>query len=182
MIHSKHMLTSICFASFLESTVVPIPLETALIPLMQARREKLWMIATVTTIGCLIGAVIGYVVGLYLFDWLREPIMQYITNEQQFAQFQTQIEAHGFWFIFSTGVTPIPLQVAMLLAGLTDYSFALYMLAVASSRCVRYFGIAILVYYFGNKAEEVIRRHKYKALIGISIILVAIVLSQIWLA
>jgi len=58
-IDSKHMLSGITVASFLESTIVPIPLEAVMVPLMQARREKLWLIALMGTLGCVIGALFG---------------------------------------------------------------------------------------------------------------------------
>lgn len=172
LIQSKNMLRGIGVASFLESTVVPIPLEALLVPLMQKRREKLWLIATITTAGCMLGALVGYAVGYFLFDIFKDVIMEYITTEQQFENFQSQMDKQGFWFIFSTGVTPIPLQIAMLTAGLSKYSLALYMLAVTSSRILRYFGLAVLVYYFGDKTEELIRRYKWTAFaIGAFIIL-----------
>ena len=59
LIDSKHMLKGITLASFLESTIVPIPLEAVMVPLMQARRESLWKIAFMATLGCVIGAVFG---------------------------------------------------------------------------------------------------------------------------
>lgn len=179
MIHSKHMLSGIGIASFLESTVVPIPLETLLLPLMQARREKLWLIAAITTLGCMIGAVVGYFIGYFLFDLLRELIMTYITTEQEFKRFQAQMDKSGFWFIFSTGVTPLPLQIAMLAAGLSSYSFALYMLAVTSSRIIRYFSLAILVYFFGNKTERIVRRYKWQVIIGLSFVMFSLIAYQL---
>jgi len=54
-IESKHMLSGITIASFLESTIVPIPLEAVMVPLMQAQREKLWLIALMATLGCVVG-------------------------------------------------------------------------------------------------------------------------------
>lgn len=179
MIHSEHMLTSIGIASFLESTVVPIPLETLLVPLMQARREKIWTIAAVTTLGCIIGALVGYYIGYFLFDLLREPIMTYITTEQQFESFQAQMKDHGFWFVFSTGVTPIPLQIAMLVAGFTSYSLFLYMLAIATSRIIRYFGLALLVYLFGNRTEKIIKRYKWQTIIGVLLVFVVFISYKI---
>ncbi len=173
------MLPSIALASFLESTIVPIPLETLLVPLMQARREKLWMIAAVTTIGCILGALVGYYIGYFLFDLLREPIMTYLTSEQQFASFQAQMKDHGFWFVFSTGVTPIPLQIAMLVAGFTSYSLFLYMLAVTCSRILRYFGLAALVYLFGNRTEKIIKRYKWQTVICVFLVLIAFVAYKI---
>ncbi len=174
------MLTGIGVASFLESTVLPISLETMLIPLMQKRREKLWLIAAITTVGCMLGALVGYSVGYFLFDMTRHLIMQYVTTEEQFQIFQTTMQQQGFWFIFSTGVTPVPLQLAMLAAGVSQYSLFLYMLAVTSSRIVRYFGLAVLVYYFGDKTEKLIRQYKWQAVV---VAIVAILLFfglQFW--
>ena len=56
-INSKHMLKGITLASFLESIIVPIPLEAILVPLLQARREKIWLIALMTTLGCMVGGI-----------------------------------------------------------------------------------------------------------------------------
>ncbi|MGB3725619.1 MAG: VTT domain-containing protein [Glaciecola sp.] len=180
LIHSKKMLSGIGVASFLESTIVPIPLETILVPLMQSRREKLWLIAGITTLGCLAGALLGYVVGYYLFDALQQYITQYIASESQITQFQNTMKKEGFWFIFSTGVTPVPLQIAMLAAGLSKYSLALYMLAVATSRIIRYFGLALLVYYFGNKTEKLIKKYKWQVgALGLSIV-AAIIAYKVW--
>jgi membrane protein YqaA with SNARE-associated domain len=175
MIHSKHMLPSITLASLLESTVVPIPLEALLVPLMQKRREKLWLIALMATIGCLIGAMLGYLFGHFLFDLMREFIMQHLTTEEQFATFQEQMKTDGFWFIFSTGITPIPLQIAMLAAGVTAYSIPLFLLATAMGRVIRYFGLAVLVYYFGNKTEELIKKYKWQA-----VALAMCVVASVW--
>lgn len=165
------MLAGIGTASFFESTIVPIPLEALLLPLMQKRRERLWLIAGVTTLGCMVGALVGYAVGYFLFDLAHDFIMQHITTEQQFAAFTNTMKTEGFWFIFSTGVTPVPLQLAMLAAGVSKYSLLLYMLAVTSSRIMRYFGLAVLVYYFGDETEKLIRQYKWQAsIIGITII------------
>lgn len=174
LIESKHMLPSIGLASFLESTIVPIPLETLLVPLMQARRDQLWLIALVTTLGCLLGALLFYAVGFFLFDFFKADIMQYLTTPEQFASLQERMRSDGFLFVFSTGVTPIPLQIATLAAGVTSYSLVLFIIATTLGRVIRYFGLAIVVYYFGNKTEKLIRQYKLQvgigALIGVSII------------
>ncbi|WP_395338796.1 YqaA family protein [Ningiella sp. W23] len=182
MVRSKYMLSSVGIASFLESTVVPIPLETLLIPLMQARRDKIWLIALITLLGCVAGALCGYFIGMFLFEALREPIMNYITSESQFEALTQQIHDHGFWFVFSTGVTPIPLQVAMIVAGVSQYSVTLYMIAVVTSRTIRYLGLALLVYFFGNKTEKIIRRYKWQTMGVVCIALIAIVSYKIFVA
>ena len=169
-IDSKHMLKSITVASFLESTIVPIPLEAVLVPLMQARREKLWLIALMATIGCIIGAIFGYALGYYLFDVVGDWVINTFSNPEQFEQVKQKMQAQGFWFVLTLGIVPIPFQIAMLAAGATKYSIFLFLLATVIARSIRYFALAAVVYYAGNQAERVIQKHKTKALVAISVL------------
>jgi len=169
-IDSKHMLKSITAASFLESTIVPIPLEAVLVPLMQARREKLWLIALMATIGCIIGAIFGYALGYYLFDVVGDWVINTFSNPEQFEQVKQKMQAQGFWFVLTLGIVPIPFQIAMLAAGATKYSIFQFLLATVIARSIRYFALAAVVYYAGNQAERVIQKHKTKALVAISVL------------
>jgi len=169
-IDSKHMLKSITAASFLESTIVPIPLEAVLVPLMQARREKLWLIALMATIGCIIGAIFGYALGYYLFDVVGDWVINTFSNPEQFEQVKQKMQAQGFWFVLTLGIVPIPFQIAMLAAGATKYSIFLFLLATVIARSIRYFALAAVVYYAGNQAERIIQKHKTKALVAISLL------------
>lgn len=169
-IESKNMLGGITFASFLESTIVPIPLEAVLVPLMQARREKLWQIALMATIGCVIGALFGYALGYYLFDVIGDWAINTFSSSEQFENVKQKMQAQGFWFVLSLGIVPVPFQIAMLAAGATQYSLMLFLLASAIARSIRYFGLALVVYYAGNQAERIISKHKTKSMIGLTIL------------
>ncbi len=173
-VDSKHMLKSITVASFLESTIVPIPLEAVLVPLMQARREKLWLIALMATVGCIIGAIFGYALGYYLFDVVGDWVVDTFSTPEQFAQVKQQMQAQGFWFVLTLGIVPIPFQIAMLAAGATKYSIFLFLLATVIARSIRYFALAAVVYYAGNQAERIIKKHKTKALVVISLLVLFI--------
>ncbi len=172
-IDSKHMLSGITVASFLESTIVPIPLEAVMVPLMQARREKLWLIALMATLGCIIGALFGYALGYYLFDLIGDWVINTFSNPEQFESVKQKMQAQGFWFVMTLGIVPIPFQIAMLAAGATKYSLALFLLATTLARAIRYFGLALVVYYAGDQAEKVIKKHKTKALIALTILVLA---------
>lgn len=169
-IDSKHMLSGITVASFLESTIVPIPLEAVLVPLMQARREKLWLIALMATLGCIVGALFGYGIGYYLFDMVGDWVINTFSSPEQFENVRQQMQDQGFWFVMTLGIVPIPFQIAMLAAGATKYSLILFLIASAIARSIRYFGLAVVVYYAGNKAEQVISQHKTKAMIIITVL------------
>ncbi|MDC8829206.1 YqaA family protein [Alteromonas gilva] len=170
MVESKHMLRGLTIASFLESTIVPIPLEAVLVPLMQAKRDKLWLLALMATVGCVIGAVFGYTIGYYLFDAIGQDLIQWFSSEKQFETIKHKMDVQGFWFVLSLGIVPVPFQIAMLAAGATQYSIGLFILATVIARSLRYFALALIVKIIGNQAEHVIKKYKVKAMIAISIV------------
>lgn len=175
LIESEYILGGVFTASFLESTIVPVPLEALLIPLLQERRDKLWQIALMATLGCIVGALFGYTLGYYTFELLRDWMTAHWITEQRLDTVIQQINTEGFWFIMTLGIAPIPFQIAMLAAGATHFSLPLFLLATGLSRAMRYFGIALVVYVAGDKAEELIKKYKL-ATVG----LITLVLIMVW--
>ncbi len=174
LIYSKHMYWGITLASFLESIIVPIPLETILVPLMQARRREILIIASLALLGCLLGASVGYAVGYFVFDAVGDQLVSLFATQEQYEQVRSQMQAKGFWFVFSVGVIPIPFQIAMLAAGATQYSFALYLAASALSRSIRYYGLGLLVWIAGNQAQRLFQRHTLTASLALAVIVLGI--------
>ncbi len=168
LVTSKNVLSGITVASLLESTIVPVPLEAVMVPLMQARREKLWLIALMATVGCLIGAVIGYGIGYYLFDLLGDWVINTFATQDKFEQVKQQMQSQGFWFVMTLGVAPIPFQIAMLAAGATQFSLPLFVAATVVARSLRYFGLAVVVYIAGNKAERLIKRYRGRTILAVT--------------
>ncbi|MCG9633108.1 VTT domain-containing protein [Vibrio sp. Isolate30] len=163
LIESENILGGIFTASLLESTIVPIPLEALLIPLLQKRRDQLWQIALMATLGCITGALLGYAFGYFTFELLRDWLVENWISEQRLDTVMQKMNTEGFWFIMTLGVAPIPFQIAMLSAGATSFSLSLFLLATGLSRAIRYFGIAIVVYIAGDKAEQLIKKYRFVA-------------------
>ena len=174
LIYSRHAFWGLGIASFLESILIPIPLEAVLIPLMQARRNQIFLLGTVALLGCLAGATVGYFVGYYVFDAVGQQLVEMISTPEQFEHVRIRMEKDGFWFILSVGVIPIPFQIAMLAAGATSYSFFLFILASALSRALRYYGLGLLVLIAGNRAQAIFERHKMSAAIVITIMVIVL--------
>jgi len=148
---SKNMLWLLGTLSFLETIILPIPLELVLIPLMAANKQRIWLLATVTTAGCLIASLVGYGVGMLLFQSIGTWFIQFMGMEQSYQSFQTFFDQYGFAAILAIGILPIPFQVAMITAGLSGYPVLLFALAALIARGLRYFGLAWLVHRFGSR-------------------------------
>jgi len=171
---SRRGLWSIGIASFLETIIVPIPIEIVLIPYMLARRDLLWTIALVTTLGCLLAATVGYGIGYFLYESVGRAAIGLMGWEDDFALFRLWFDAHGFWAVMAIGVVPIPFQVAMLAAGASSYPIPLFILAAGVARSLRYFGLALLVRPVGKRALALWKRHKTTAGIGLLLLVVAL--------
>ena len=179
---SEHALALLFFASFLETTVLPIPIEVVLIPYMLTHRDRLWLIATVTLAGCLAGALVGYGVGFFLFESLGTWLIDTFGWQQSYQDFQGMFERYGFWAIIAIGVTPIPFQVAMITAGLSGYPLPLFVLAAVIARGIRYYGLAWLVRKFGDDARRIWDDHALLASLIAGAIILVLYLAGQWLA
>lgn len=157
--NSRHGLWWIGLASFAETLIVPIPIELVLIPYMLANPGRIWRIAAATTAGCVLGALVGYGVGIVLFDSVGRWLIETFGWAGAYDMFQARFAAHGFWAIVGIGLTPIPFQIGMLAAGAAEYSVVLFIAAAAVARGLRYFGLGLLVRLFGARALALWQRH-----------------------
>lgn len=171
---SSHMLWFLGVVSFLETIIVPIPIEVVLIPLMALNRDRIWQIATVTTLGCLIAALVGYGVGMALYQSLGVWFIETMGMQSAYESFQTFFGQYGFVAILALGVIPVPFQIAMITAGVSGYPIYLFVLAALIARGIRYYGLAWLVLHFGTRAEDLWRRHALLTSLGAAGIVIGI--------
>lgn len=177
IVNSRHMLWGVGIVSFLESIIIPVPLEAVLTPAMQINRQRIWQLAVAALVGCMVGAMAGYAVGYFLFEAFGQTLVDWLSSEEEYEQIKQQMSSQGFWFVLSVGIVPVPFQIAMLAAGATAYSLPLFIVATSIARAFRYFGLAWLVWKFGDSAEKMFRDHK----LGASLVLAAVVLLIWWL-
>jgi len=164
-------------ASFLETIVVPIPIELVLIPLMAVDRGRVWRLATITTIGCLMGALVGYGVGMTLYQFVGTWFIETMDMQSSYQAFQAFFDRHGFVAILALGILPTPFQIAMITAGASGYSIYLFVLAALIARGIRYYGLALLILRFGRRAEDIWQQHAVTASLVAAVVLIAISLG-----
>lgn len=138
--------------SLAESTALPIPLEAIVVPLMVGHPKRALRIALVIWLGCLVGASLFYLVGYLLADPVVIPVLQYLGLEQSYNDMAERLSRGGlFWTVFLVSLLPAPLQFATLGAGAIGGNFAVFFVAITISRGLRYFGMAILAQFVGER-------------------------------
>lgn len=179
---SKHTLWLLGTLSFLETIIIPVPIEVVLIPLMAANTHRIWTLATVTTAGCLLASILGYAVGMTLYQSAGTWFIEMMNMQSAYESFQAFFDQYGFIAILTLGILPIPFQVAMITAGLSGYPILLFVLAALISRGIRYYGLAWLVSRFGDRAQYLWQHHALATSLTIGGGVLALSLGMQWLA
>lgn len=172
---SAHVMWLLFGLSFLETIILPVPIEVVLIPFMLTNRERVWKTAAYVTAGCLAASILGYGTGYFLFETAGEWIIDTMGWQQGYEKFKQLFDQHGFFAIIMVGIIPIPFQVAMLVAGVAEYPLWKFVIAATLARGIRYFGLAWLIYTFGDQAEQLWNRHRL-----IATLMLALIVGGVW--
>jgi membrane protein YqaA with SNARE-associated domain len=145
-------------AAALDASLLPNPLEPLLVAGMLTKRRRIWLIAIVATLGCMAGATLSYLAGVYLLDPVVEPLIRGLGAETSFEQAKDRFREDGLFAIFVIAMTPIPLPFAPLGAGATGMNPILAIGLVGLFRGFRYFTIATLAWYFEPALRDAVKR------------------------
>jgi membrane protein YqaA with SNARE-associated domain len=144
--------------AFVESSIFPIPPDVMLIPMVLAQRAKAWWFATIATLGSVIGGIVGYAIGYFLFETVGEPILAFYGMTHAFHEFAARYNEWGAWIVFIAGLTPFPYKVITIASGATQLNLAVFMIASVLARGLRFFLVAGLLYWIGQPVREFIER------------------------
>jgi len=144
--------------SFAESSVFPIPPDILLIPMVIAKRDKAWWFATLCTLTSVAGGVLGYIIGMFLFEQVASPVLTFYGKMHWLEEFSVVFNEWGWWFVFIAGLTPFPYKVITIASGVAGLSLPIFILASLVSRGLRFFVVATLLYFFGPPIRDFIEK------------------------
>ncbi|MDX9741252.1 MAG: YqaA family protein [Gammaproteobacteria bacterium] len=144
--------------SVAESSFFPIPPDVMLVPMVLARPERAWFLASLTTIASVVGGVLGYLIGMFAFQAV-EPLLHRLGHWDAYLAARDWFDAWGVWVIFLAGVSPIPYKVFTIAAGAVAMALAPFILASLIGRGARFFLVAALMRWGGARVEPYLRRY-----------------------
>ena len=154
--HAPRYLAGLTFA---EASFFPIPPDVMLAPMVLARRERAWYLATLTTGASVLGGLFGYVIGMYLYTQVGERLLEFYHAEDTFIEIQNWFEAYGIWVILVAGFTPVPYKLFTITAGILSMTLVPFLLFSCVGRGARFFLVAALIFWGGEPLERVIRKY-----------------------
>jgi membrane protein YqaA with SNARE-associated domain len=155
---SKQALPTLALVSFAESSFFPIPPDVVLVPMCLAQPQKARMFAAVCTIASVLGGILGYFIGAFLYDTLGKWLIALYGYGDSVEAFRHAYSEWGAWIILIKGLTPIPYKIVTIASGFAGYDFFMFVLLSIVTRGARFFLVAELLRHFGEPIREFIEK------------------------
>lgn len=149
----------LAFISFIESSFFPIPPDVLLAPMCLAKPERAFRFAFICTVASVVGALLGYAIGMFLFDTVGEWILSMYGLHAQFESFAADFNEQGWLIVLLAGFTPLPFKVITIAAGATAMPLHILVIASILSRAGRFYLLAALLWKFGPPMKRLIDKH-----------------------
>lgn len=144
--------------SFIESSFFPIPPDVMLIPMVMANRQKAWWYATIATVTSVLGGLLGYAIGYYLYEAVGIPILEFYGKANALDSFIAFVHDYGVPAVIIKGMTPIPYKVVTIAAGVAKMDLLAFIGASIIARAMRFYLVAGLLYFFGEPIRDFIEK------------------------
>ncbi|MGE0178915.1 MAG: YqaA family protein [Sphingomonas sp.] len=154
----RHALRYMAGVSFCESSFFPIPPDVMLVPMMLAQRERAYRIAFVCTVASVLGGILGYFIGFFLYDSIGRWLINLYGAHDGLAEMERWYAQWGAAVILVKGLTPIPFKIVTIASGFFQYNFLLFVILATVTRGARFYLIAWLLRRYGAPVQAFIER------------------------
>ena len=169
----RHAIRYMGAVSFAESSFFPIPPDVMLVPMVLARRDQAWLIATVCTVTSVLGGIVGYGIGYFLYDTIGQWLINLYGLQKGAGEFQHWYDQWGAALILAKGLTPIPFKLVTIVSGFAQFNFGMFVLTATITRGIRFFAVAALLRHYGEPIQDFIEKRLTLVATTFLIVLVA---------
>jgi membrane protein YqaA with SNARE-associated domain len=150
--------------SFIEAIIFPVPPEVMLAPMSLAQPKRALWFATLSLMGSLAGALVGYALGHFGYE-LVKPLFEAIGWSEKLEQGIALVRAKlavspwtVFWFLVLAGFTPIPLKIFTWASGIVGVPLVPFLASMFVGRGKRLYLVAGAIKLGGARAEAALHR------------------------
>ncbi|CAN0603795.1 unnamed protein product [Ectocarpus sp. 12 AP-2014] len=140
--------------SFAESSFFPIPPDVMLAPMCLAKPKRAYWYAFICTVSSVLGALLGYAIGFFLFETIGIAILDFYGMGEKFDTFAQNFNEQGWIVVLLAGFTPLPFKVITIAAGSTAMPLYVLIFAAIIARSARFFLVAVLLAKFGAPMKD----------------------------
>ena len=145
--------------AFLQSSILPGPAETLLVPLGLAEPHRVWRFAGSAAVGSFAGALVSFTIGQFAFYSVGLPLLGLLGFDMLDVERSRALFAdHGLLLVGLSTITPLSLKLTSMAAGAFGIPAGRFAMLVFVGRVVRFFVVAAVVYYSGERLSRWLAR------------------------
>ena len=141
-----------------ESIFLFIPPEVFMTPPIIANKKRAVPVVLAATLGSIVGGIIAYCIGLWLFDSVGIWLIENFASMEKFELAQNLFIKHGVFIIFLTAVTPVPYKLMAICAGFMGFPAILFLGLSAIFRTGRFAIVGYLLWRFQERANAIVKK------------------------
>jgi len=142
-----------------ESIFLFVPTEVFMAPPILAHKKHALKTVAVASLGSLVGGVISYLIGMYLFDSAGEWLIETFSSYEKFEFARQLFFKHGISIVLLAAFSPVPYKLMTLTAGFLGYDPVLFLGLCAVFRTGRFAVAGFLLWRFRERANIVARKY-----------------------
>jgi len=162
-----------------ESSFFLIPADVLFLPMALARPQRAYRLAFIATAGSVIGGILGYFLGMYLFEALAKPALAAFGELGKFEQLKACAgESMLLLLLTTSGLAHIPpIKIVTILAGVAQINFVFFVISCVLARGARFFALAWALRRWGDQIKHFIENR-----LGLIAGLIAAIVIALYLA
>ena len=152
--------------AFVEASFFPIPPHPVLGLMCLAEPKKAVRFAAIATIASVLGGLLGYAIGHFLYDAVGVQLLAALHLTDSFPKAACYLREYGTEIIMIKGATPIPFKLLTITAGFISMPLVPFILASLVSRAISFMIVGLLFRLFGAPIKAFIDKYLGLAVAG----------------
>jgi membrane protein YqaA with SNARE-associated domain len=162
--------------AFIDSSIFPIPPLFLQVAMSLERPRRAYWYATVNMVASVLGAVVGYLIGRFLYETLGVWVIETFGYQANFDKMKGIVHQNTFAIALVWSFIPFPYKVLNIAAGVVAAPLAPLLIASTIGRSARFYGLAEICRRWGSAGKDFIERRFNWVLIGVAALVTAVLL------
>jgi membrane protein YqaA with SNARE-associated domain len=158
--HHRHGPWALGGIAFADSSFLPVPPDILLVPMALLRPERLKALLLICVVGSSLGAIVGYVIGYWLWSSIGLPMVELYGYTEKFTAYQQLVAEWGVLVIIVKAFTPIPFKIAAIAAGVAAMNPWAFIVATIVGRSLHFAMVYALLTLFGARITLFVARYE----------------------
>jgi len=130
-----------------------------LIPMTLATPHRWLRLAVVCTVASVLGALLGYAIGMFLYDSVGLWVLETYGAAEKFETLRQSYNDYGGWAVLFAAITPFPYKVLTIFSGVTGLNLITFIVVSIIGRAFRFFLVTWLLSRYGVPIKLFIEKY-----------------------